>query len=187
MLLPTVTGGTDIMLFQTHPWDYVPLTNIPTILAICATIHGNFCNLARFLSYIHHAQALIKIGIPICYSSISQDHSHRFTCFDLFIGLKVGAWITFLCPNQSQKKCMIHIFFRTSLPVITVPLVSCWSCRLYHTGYAKHSVWSLCHISQTAMLIPDGFWFVQIPGRNNDFCQTISEIRLCNALSRFDY
>jgi hypothetical protein len=132
MLLPTVTGGTDIMLFQTHPWDYVPLTNIPTILAICATIHGNFCNLARFLSYIHHAQALIKIGIPICYSSISQDHSHRFTCFDLFIGLKVGAWITFLCPNQSQKKCMIHILFRTPLPVITVPLVSCWSCRLYH-------------------------------------------------------
>jgi len=32
------------------------------------------------------------------------------------------------------------------------------------------------------MLIPEGFWFVQIRGRISDFC-----IRLCNALSRLEY
>uniref|UniRef100_A0A0A9DN01 Uncharacterized protein n=1 Tax=Arundo donax TaxID=35708 RepID=A0A0A9DN01_ARUDO len=38
--------------------------------------------------------------------------------------IKVGAWTTFLCHNLSLKKCMIHIFFQTSLPVITAHLAS---------------------------------------------------------------
>ena len=143
-------------------------------------------------SYIHHAQALCQNWyIHLLFQHNWRSCSSFHLCFDLCIGSKVGAWITFLCRSQSLKKSTIHIFFRTSLPVITVPLASYWSCRLYHiTGYAKHSIWSLCPNSQTAMLIPEVFFLVRAdPLQDQRFLyQTISEtMRLCNALSRFEY
>lgn len=182
------------VLFQTHPWDYVPRTNMPRILGICATIHGSFCSLAWFLSNLtsimhkHYS----KIVIFICCSNITDDHAHHFTCcFDLFIGSKVGAWITFLCRSQSQKKSMIHIFFLTSLPVITAPLASYWSCRLYHRLCQTFSLKPVPLLSDSDAYSWRFFWFMQIRGRINGFCIRLLVKQLgfvnCNALSRFEY
>ena len=107
--------------------------------AFYAMMPGGFCNLPQLLLFViilfcmvvgHSLTSFmrnlyVKNCIFIRCFNITEDDAHYFTFyFCLLVGSKVGAWITFLCRSLSRKRCTIHIFFRTSLLVITAPLVS---------------------------------------------------------------
>ena len=130
------------------------------------------CHLAWFLSNLTSIMHMhyVKIGIFICCSNITDDHAHHFTSV-LICALDprlAPGLLSCVGVNRWKSPRFIyssgHLCQWSQSPWPRTEAVGCI------TGYAKHSIWSLCHNSQTVMLIPEGFWFVQIRGRISDFC-----------------